>query len=248
MPPILELQRDKLLRLRLILVCLAVAFSVSAIYIVVSYRLSSELGIEAEKTSLHRQAMLFHAELVEADNDPEERLYELVNLIYLNDHVGAKLLYVEAHGEDFNWSLNHNMTLHQITTLKEKMVVEARNSKHPSMANGLEKLDGERFLWQMVEGSGSNIIIIESASSVDAALSLIAKRLSVTSLIVFLAGHLVSPHIIFVDDATHTEKERRTGKTRHVRFLNGSSKPIVFNQFNAKHHAGKPIFVCAASL
>lgn len=185
MPPILELQRDKLLRLRLILVCLAVAFSVSAIYIVVSYRLSSELGIESEKTSLHRQAMLFHAELVEADNNPEERLYELVNLIYLNDHVGAKLLYVEAHGEDFNWSLNHNMTLNQITTLKTTSQVEAKQGTHPSMANGLKKLDGERFLWQVVDGNGFNIIIIESASSVDAALSLIAKRLSVTSLIVF---------------------------------------------------------------
>ena len=185
MPPLLELQRDKLFRLRLILVCLGVALFVSAIYVVVSYRLSSDLGIEAETVSLHRQTMLFHAELVEADNEATQRLKHLIELTYLNDHVRTELLYVEVHGDELDWSLNHNMTFSQITTLKEKIVSKTQQSKRPSMVNGLEKLDGERFLWQMVEGQGYSIIMIEAASSVDAALSLIAKRLSITSFIVF---------------------------------------------------------------
>jgi diguanylate cyclase (GGDEF)-like protein len=185
MPPLLELQRDKLFRLRLILVCLGVALFVSSIYVVVSYRLSSDLGIEAETVSLHRQTMLFHAELVEADNEATQRLKHLIELTYLNDHVRTELLYVEVHGDELDWSLNHNMTFSQITTLKEKIVSKTQQSKRPSMVNGLEKVDGERFLWQMVEGQGYSIIMIEAASSVDAALSLIAKRLSITSFIVF---------------------------------------------------------------
>ncbi len=185
MPPLLELQRDKLFRLRLILVCLGVALFVSAIYVVVSYRLSSDLGIEAETVSLHRQTMLFHAELVEADNEATQRLKHLIKLTYLNDHVRTELLYVEVHGDELDWSLNHNMSFSQITIIKEKIVSKTQQSKRPSMVNGLEKLDGERFLWQMVEGQGYSIIMIEAASSVDAALSLIAKRLSITSFIVF---------------------------------------------------------------
>ena len=185
MPPLLELQRDKLFRLRLILVCLGVALFVSSIYVVVSYRLSSDLGIEAETVSLHRQTMLFHAELVEADNEATQRLKHLIELTYLNDHVRTELLYVEVHGDELDWSLNHNMTFSQITTLKEKIVSKTQQSKRPSMVNGLEKVDGERFLWQMVEGQGYSIIMIKAASSVDAALSLIAKRLSITSFIVF---------------------------------------------------------------
>ena len=188
MPPLLELQKDKLFRLRMILVCLSVALFVSAIYVVVSYRLSSDLGIDAETVSLHRQAMLFHAELVEADNEATQRLNHLIELTYLNDHVRTELLYVEAHGDELDWSLNHNMTLSQITIIKEKIhtkVSQNKPSSPMSMANGLEKIDGERFLWQVVEGQGYKIVVIEAASSIDAALSLIAKRLSITSFIVF---------------------------------------------------------------
>lgn len=188
MSPLLELQKDKLFRLRLMLVCLSVALFVSAIYVVVSYRLSSDLGIDAETVSLHRQAMLFHAELVEADNEATQRLNHLIELTYLNNHVRSELLYVEAHGDELDWSLNHNMTLSQITIIKEKIhtkVSQNKPSSPMSMANGLEKIDGERFLWQVVEGQGYKIVVIEAASSIDAALSLIAKRLSITSFIVF---------------------------------------------------------------
>jgi diguanylate cyclase (GGDEF)-like protein len=188
MPPLLELQRDKLFRLRLILVCLGVALFVSSIYVVVSYRLSSDLGIEAETVSLHRQTMLFHAELVEADNEATQRLNHLIKLTYLNDHVRTELLYVEVHGDELDWSLNHNMSFSQITIIKEKIHTKTSQNKPSSpmsMNNGFEKLDGERFLWQVVEGQGYSIIMIEAASSVNAALSLIAKRLSITSFIVF---------------------------------------------------------------
>ncbi|MDE8601750.1 EAL domain-containing protein [Marinomonas sp. RSW2] len=188
MPPLLELQRDKLLRLRLILVCLAVALFVSTIYVVVSYRLSSQLGIDSEAVSLHRQAMLFHAELVEADNEATQRLQHLIELTYLNDHVRTELLYVEAHGDELDWSLNHNMTFSQITIIKEKIhtkVSQNKPSSPMSMVNGLEKIDGKRFLWQVVEGLDYKIVMIEAASSVDTALDLIAKRLSLTSFIVF---------------------------------------------------------------
>jgi diguanylate cyclase (GGDEF)-like protein len=188
MPRLQELQKDKSFRLRLILVCLGVALFVSAIYVVVSYRLSSDLGIEAETVSLHRQTMLFHAELVEADNEATQRLNHLIELTYLNDHVRTELLYVEVHGDALDWSLNHNMTFSQITIIKEKIHTKTSQNKPSSpmsMANGLEKLDGEHFLWQVVKGQGYSIIMIEAASSVDAALSLIAKRLSITSFIVF---------------------------------------------------------------
>jgi diguanylate cyclase (GGDEF)-like protein len=180
----LELQRDKSFRLRLILICLAVAFSVSTIYVVVSYRLSSDLGIEAELSSLHRQTMLLHAELIEADDDPELRLEELVTLIYFNDHVSTEKLYAEAHGKEFNWSLKRNISESQITSLKKSVALQAIQHQHPSMASGTEILDGKRFLWQVIEGQGYKIMIIEVANSVEEALNMVAKRLSLTSVIV----------------------------------------------------------------
>jgi diguanylate cyclase (GGDEF)-like protein len=185
MPPLLELQRDRFFRFRLMVICFGVAFLVSAIYVIVSYRLATDLGIKAEQVSLHRQTMLLHAELVEADNDPQERLTELVELIYLNDHIGVQKLYVEAYGKDFDWSLTHNITPQQTSTLKNRMEAKVTQHHNTPMASGKDTLDGELFLWQVVEGQDYKIITIEVAESLDVALNLVAKRLSITSIIVF---------------------------------------------------------------
>ncbi|MBJ7538712.1 putative bifunctional diguanylate cyclase/phosphodiesterase [Marinomonas transparens] len=188
MPPILEFQRDKSFRLRLIVVCLGVALLVSTIYVTVSYRLASDLGINAEQTSLHRQAMLLHAELLEegdeGEDNLEERMAELVNLIYLNDHIRANSLYVEARSKDFDWTLSNNMSIYQIVSLKKRLTIKKQESMNP-MANGVEKLDGQRFLWQVVEMQDYNILIIEAPKSIEEALSLIIRRLSITSIMIF---------------------------------------------------------------
>ena len=84
MPPILELQRDKSFRLKLMLVCLSVALSVATIYVVVSYRLAADLGLKPELDSLHRQAMFLHGEILLSKNDSPQHLSELVSLVYFS--------------------------------------------------------------------------------------------------------------------------------------------------------------------
>ena len=99
MPPLSELQRDKSFRLKLIMICLSVALSVSTIYVVVSYRLAADLGLKTELDSLHRQAMLLQGELLLTDKeDSKERVSELIELVYFNDNLDSSEFYLNLSG------------------------------------------------------------------------------------------------------------------------------------------------------
>jgi len=175
-----ELQQDRHFRWQLIGACLVVAILVSIIYVVVSYRLSADLGVRIELNSLEKQTLLLHAALIEADNQPEQRISELMHLIHLNEEDNA-VFYISIHGPNFDWSMKQNMSVENIARLQESI---NRQQSMMSNVNGMETIKGDYLLWQFVTGEGYQIHFYSMANSIETTLNYIAKRLSITSIIV----------------------------------------------------------------
>lgn len=208
---IFELQRDKSLRKRLIMACLSVALLVSTIYIIISYRLALDLGSQSELIAIHQQAQLLHAELVEADHPPKERIQELIELIYLrtppfpiaentpqgiahtsdtrrkNKQSQQKnsqpKVYVQVSGPDIDHFFNYHI---DNTTLKKSLALinQKRLDQQPSQ-NGFIKIHGQHYIWQKLSDNHYTLLLIVAARSFDQTLELVIKRLSITSIIVF---------------------------------------------------------------
>jgi diguanylate cyclase len=187
MTALLELQRDKSFRLKLILVCLTVALSVASIYTVVSYRLAADLGLKTALDSLHRQAMLIHGELLITNKKaPEEHLAELIKLVYFNGHLEESELYIKITGPNLEWSIDHNMNPIETDLLLSKIASLTNTSLSTiDMPNGQESIKGQQFLWQMVRGDKYQVIIIKTSEYIDNTLTFVMKRLIITSIIVF---------------------------------------------------------------
>ena len=180
MSQLTELQRDKHFRWQLIGACLGVAILVSVIYVVVSYRLSSDLGIRIEQSALEKHTLLLHAELIEADSKAEGRLTELMQLIHLNESHDA-IYYIHVLGPDINWYMNHDMPNESIQKLKT--IINSKQTD-PTKNNGMEVIDKHHLLWQRVTGEGYQVLFLKDANSINTTLKYIAKRLSITSIIV----------------------------------------------------------------
>jgi len=112
--------------------------------------------------------VLFHAELVEADNEATQRLKTPIELTYLNDMSAQNFVCRKFNGMELDLGHLIKYDLSQMRRLSKKKSLRKHNKvNEPSMRNGLwEKLDGERFLWKLVERAGLCIIMIEAASSV----------------------------------------------------------------------------------
>ncbi|WP_369919704.1 diguanylate cyclase [Marinomonas polaris] len=187
MTALLELQRDKSFRLKLILICLTVALSVASIYTVVSYRLAADLGLKTALDSLHRQAMLIHGELLITNKKaPEEHLAELIKLVYFNGHLEESELYIKITGPNLEWSIDHKMNPIEIDLLLSKlMLLTSTSLSTVDMPNGQETMSGKQFLWQVVRGDKYQVIIIKTSEYIDNTLTFVMKRLIITSIIVF---------------------------------------------------------------
>ncbi|MGB0943682.1 MAG: putative bifunctional diguanylate cyclase/phosphodiesterase [Marinomonas sp.] len=185
MAVISELQSDKYFRWQLIFACLGVAILVSTIYVVVSYRLSADLGMRLELASLEKQTLLLHAELIEADNEADERMTELMHLIHINEPDDA-VFSVSIQGPYLDWSLNQNISEQDINEINKLMSTQANThlSNEISKSNGIKTIGKNSYLWQEIKGNGYQVQFYHLASSLETTLDYIAKRLSITSFIV----------------------------------------------------------------
>ena len=187
MPPLSELQRDKSFRLKLIMICLSVALSVSTIYVVVSYRLAADLGLKTELDSLHRQAMLLQGELLLTDKeDSKERVSELIELVYFNDNLDSSEFYLNLSGPNLQWSITNKISPFQLERLMPALASHTyKRMPMKDMPNGVEVLDDKQFIWQMILGEQYQITIIKTSKNIDDTLKFVMKRLIITSIIVF---------------------------------------------------------------
>lgn len=187
MPQLLELQRDKSFRLKLILICLAVALSVSTIYVVVSYRLAADLGLKTELDSLYRQAMLINGGLrITEKEESKAQLSELIQLVYFNGDFDTSKLYLKITGPDLEWFIDHEMDPVETDLLLSKLAsLTSTPLTSVGMKNGQETVNGKKFLWQVVKGNQYQVIIIKTSKNIDNTLTFVMKRLIITSIIVF---------------------------------------------------------------
>ena len=185
MQELLELQRDKSFRLKLILICLTVALSVASIYTVVSYRLAADLVQSTELESLHRQAMLIHGELLIDENaSQEEHLKELVKLVYFDSHLTDSELYIKVSGPNINWSMIYNISLKAKNYLLSNMP-NLNDLSSAEMPNGQARFNGKQFLWQIIKDNNYQVTIIKTSANIENTLEFVMKRLVITSIIVF---------------------------------------------------------------
>lgn len=202
MASFLELQKDKSFRLKLISICLILALSVSTVYVVVSYRLAADLGIKTELESLHKQAMLIHSELIINDKNRvtatslsnvtaleskalKDKVSDLVNRVYFNDHSHTDELYLKITGPRLNWAISHQFSPAQIETLTTTLSLSLENMPLSAMQNGVEKVGETQFIWYIVDESDYQVLLVKTARSLDDTLDFVMKRLTITSVIVF---------------------------------------------------------------
>lgn len=241
-----ELQQDKHFRWQLIGACLVVAVLVSIIYVVVSYRLSADLGVRLELSSLEKQTLLLHAELIEADNNPEERITELMHLIHF-DEKESHIYYIHIQGPEFEWSINKEMSLENIKSLQE--IIHLQQDEN---ANGMEIIQGDYLLWQVVKGNGYRIHFYHTANSIGATLSYIVKRLSITSVIViwiaiwcalvlsfWMSKRVENKNNALVHLATH---DQLTGLPNRLYLVDMMKKIMPDTQSHDKHNFDPELF------
>ncbi|RNF51416.1 EAL domain-containing protein [Marinomonas hwangdonensis] len=202
MASFLELQKDKSFRLKLISICLILALSVSIVYVVVSYRLAADLGIKTELESLHKQAMLIHSELIINDKNRvaatslsnvtaleskalKDKVSDLVNRVYFNDHSHTDELYLKITGPRLNLAISHQFSPVQIETLTTMLSLSLENMPLSAMQNGVKKVGETQFIWYIVDESDYQVLLVKTARSLDDTLDFVMKRLTITSVIVF---------------------------------------------------------------
>ncbi len=180
MTTLFELQLDKHLRRKLILICLIVAFVVSVIYGVVAYRLSNDLGVDTEIRYLEKRALFLLAEVEEEGDEAQERVNELISLMQSSE-IKPEALFLNVRDASGAWELNQFMP--QATLMQVLSEVEALPTS--ALRSGFLSIDGNYFLWTKQVKKDTSLLLITSSHSIDKARAHIIKRLSISSLIVF---------------------------------------------------------------
>lgn len=180
MTTLFELQLDKHLRRKLILICLIVASVVSVIYGVVAYRLSNDLGVDTEIRYLEKRALFLLAEVEEEGDEAQERVNELISLMQSSEPK-PEALFLNVRDASGAWELNQFMP--QATLMQVLSEVEALPTS--ALRSGFLSIDGNYFLWTKQVKKDTSLLLITSSHSIDKARAHIIKRLSISSLIVF---------------------------------------------------------------
>ncbi len=172
------LQYDKSFRLRLIIACIAIASIVASIYVVVSYRLSSDMAVEIELNALSQEAELFHGALVYHSVSGQKNIDEIAHQIFINRKSNEQLI-VQVFSDELIWNYNQKLDDKQINSLLEHI------SKDPADTQGLFEIGNRQYLWLAYQGETYRIVLSQSTVSLDASLKYVAKRLSITTFICF---------------------------------------------------------------
>ncbi|WOI37411.1 EAL domain-containing protein [Alteromonas sp. CI.11.F.A3] len=165
------------IRTRLIFACLTVSILVSAIYVTVSYRLAADVGIQNELARMSRVVTFLKKEIQTNEDaffngnytfDPQNRLADpsLPTLFHVN---APQNQWTQAHLID---SLSIRNIVKRIDLLSED-------------SSSILTLDDRNYLWLNVTFGQYNIFYFKETTLIDATLQLVAKRLIITSVIVF---------------------------------------------------------------
>ena len=178
MQQIAKIKQDKSVRPRLIWACLCVALLVSAIYVTVSYRLTADITIRSELKAMGHITSLVSNELSQLKNQAidAENVDTVLSEILLSAVNSPAFITVSTPQQQ--WHKNLLISSAKRSTLLQ-LVAEAEDNAEPI------EVDGNTFLWQQHKIGQYQITFVQQTQALDVTLEFVAKRLLVTSIIVF---------------------------------------------------------------
>ena len=177
MVQISELTKDKSFRTRLILACLGVSIFVSIIYVVVSYRLTAELGINTELNAMELEARVLHSELLKSAGSDPARLDSLARTMSSESDFSTSV-FIRAFNEKRNWQYMQDLSQLQAETLMKAI------DSQTEVLNGTLEVADKNFLWLRYQGDEYTIELVQSSDALDLTMKMVGKRLSIVSIIV----------------------------------------------------------------
>ena len=175
MAPLLD--RKTSVRPRLILACLTVSLLIAAIYVTVSYRLTADVSIETELNAMQRVVRLLNNELLRRDGSFSSKTDAFSRLLITPEDQAPKVFQVTS--QTNQWKQAHLLSDEEMDSL----LLTFENER--SQDNHLITHDGNTYLWYQQKGDAYTITFIQQTVVLDTTLSLVAKRLLITSIIVF---------------------------------------------------------------
>ena len=174
MQQIAKIKQDKTVKPRLIWACLCVALLVSAIYVTVSYRLTADITVRSELKAMAHITSLFSNELSQV-NDASE-VDTLLNEVLLSAVNTPAFITVTTAQQQ--WQKNLLLTPTERSSLLQ-LIPGTEDNADPI------ELNGKTYLWQRHQTGHYVITFVQQTPALDITLSFVAKRLLVTSIIVF---------------------------------------------------------------
>lgn len=174
-----DLDKDRSLRKRLILVCLVLALSVSAVYVVVSFRLSFDLGSEAELRAARTQANMIMSEVLEHEDGLADRFKVLVHDLQRgNDVDSVTPMFIQVRGNDITLSDSHDIPATMADRLGNLDKVLPDHGR-------IDKIGMDWYVCLQQSKDGYLLTYVKKLNALEETLSHTIKRLGFTSLIVF---------------------------------------------------------------
>ena len=172
-----ELTRDKSFRTRLILACLGVSLFVSVIYVVVSYRLTAELGVETGLQAMEKEANIILSELVSNNDGLAASAASVATMIYGGNEEEAGI-FARVSRDEGIWVYVRGLKASQADDFRQYL------ADHTDLARGMLEFGDEKFLYIHAERNGYKLDLIQTTTSLDLTMAMVAKRLSIVSVIV----------------------------------------------------------------
>ena len=174
--PITHIKRDTSVRPRLIVACLAVSVLISAIYVTVSYRLTADVSLQTELTAMQKLARLLSSELDMHEGKIADQAGSLINLLSDPKDDTPRLFHITRETEA--WQRGHRLSK---TEQKQLLTAISR----PIDDSHLVTVNNRNFLWQQHVGEQHTVTFAQETTALDLTLSFVAKRLLITSVLVF---------------------------------------------------------------
>ena len=175
MAPLLD--RKTSVRPRLILACLTVSLLIAAIYVTVSYRLTADVSLETELNTMQRVVRLLNNELLRRDGSFSSKTEAFSRLLITPEDEAPKVFQVDSQAN--RWKQAHLLSNEEM----DRLLLTFENER--SQDNHLITHDGDTYLWYQQKSDAYTITFIQQTVVLDTTLSLVAKRLLITSIIVF---------------------------------------------------------------
>lgn len=176
------LDRDPYFQLRLVCVCVGVAIVVSIIYIVVVYKIASDIGSSTELNAISTEATNFQYVLDTHEIEQSKIRIEAV----LNKNYAANLSENNATYSFFLFNSPDAFSFTNLPPQTSNKALEKTSVLVNEDNQGIINIDNKTFAWiRLKTKNNADIIFFKSAQSIPLALNYITKRLIVTSIITF---------------------------------------------------------------